>query len=118
MLKDGEGLNLKIEKGMNIWASSYNFHLDPNYFADPYHFDPERFSDENRHKINPAHYVPFGSGPRNCIGSRFALMELKGLLYFLLKDFKLQVSHKTQVPMLHKFPVLHINLIKRSDIKQ
>lgn len=121
VLSDGKDLNLKIEKGMNIWAPVYTFHLNPNYFDNPYHFDPERFSDENKHKINPAHYLPFGSGPRICIGSRFALMEIKGLLYFLLKSFKLQVCHKTQVPMklisapfgMYPEKGLHVNLNKR-----
>ena len=45
-----------------------SLHRDPEYFPDPEKFYPERFSDENKQKIVPFSYLPFGSGPRNCIG--------------------------------------------------
>lgn len=47
-----------------IWS----LHRDPKYYDDPEKFDPERFYDENKHKIKPYTYLPFGIGPRNCIG--------------------------------------------------
>lgn len=48
--------------------SPAGFHHNPEYFPDPEKFDPERFSDENRKNIQQQHYVPFGIGPRACIG--------------------------------------------------
>lgn len=46
----------------------FGLHYDPEYFPEPQKFNPERFSDENRKKIPPFSYLPFGQGPRNCIG--------------------------------------------------
>lgn len=48
----------------------YGFHHDSKYFPNPEKFDPERFSDENKHNIIPGTYLPFGIGPRNCIGKK------------------------------------------------
>lgn len=59
---------LQVEKGMTINIPIYPIHHDPAYYANPEKFDPERFSDENKHKINQFIYMPFGIGPRNCIG--------------------------------------------------
>ena len=44
------------------------FHRDPEIYENPDKFDPERFSDANKDKIQPFTYMPFGLGPRNCIG--------------------------------------------------
>lgn len=65
---DGDGLKFQIEKGTNLVFSIYGIHRDAKYYPNPEQFDPERFSDENKHKILPGTYVPFGIGPRNCIG--------------------------------------------------
>lgn len=98
ILKDDK-LNIKFLKGDLLWVPIHCFHFNPEYFPNPEKFDPERFSDENKVNINPAHFVPFGQGPRQCIGNRFALMEVKVLIYYLLKKFTLNVSAKTDIPM-------------------
>lgn len=74
-------------------------HKDPKYFPDPERFDPERFSDENKDKIVPYSYMPFGIGPRACIGSRFALLETKIILIEFLHKFEVYVIDKTSVPI-------------------
>lgn len=64
----GDGATFYFEKGSEFWIPVYALHHDPSYFPDPDKFDPERFSDENKGKIVPGTYLPFGIGPRNCIG--------------------------------------------------
>lgn len=58
-----------IRPGDVLWVPIHALHHDPEYFPDPEIFDPERFSEENRTNIKPFSYVPFGSGPRICIGN-------------------------------------------------
>lgn len=58
-----------IDKGTQIIISVLGIHNDPNVYPDPMRFDPERFSVENQDQINPYTYLPFGEGPRHCIGN-------------------------------------------------
>jgi Cytochrome P450 len=58
----------------------YALHHDPDYFPDPEKFDPERFSDENKGNIKNFTYLPFGSGPRNCIGKAYKEFFVQCLL--------------------------------------
>lgn len=77
----------------------YGIHRDEQYYPNPDKFDPERFSDENKDNIVPYTFLPFGAGPRNCIGSRFAILEAKALLYHLLLNFEIVSTAKTQIPL-------------------
>ena len=74
--------------------------MDPAYWEDPDKFNPDRFSKENRGNINPYSYLAFGQGPRNCIGMRFAKMEVKTALYYLLTNFVLEPTNRTVYPPL------------------
>nr|XP_026496799.1 probable cytochrome P450 9f2 [Vanessa tameamea] len=87
-----------VRKGELIIIPTWCFHHDPKLFPDPMKFDPERFSDENKHNIDPTAYMPFGLGPRNCIASRFALCELKVLLYQIMLHIEISPSVKTCLP--------------------
>ncbi|KAJ8916090.1 hypothetical protein NQ315_004456, partial [Exocentrus adspersus] len=58
-----------LQKGDLILLPMCAIHHDPRYYPNPERFDPERFNDENKGKIKPYTYFPFGLGPRNCIGS-------------------------------------------------
>lgn len=63
-----ETRTLLINKGTQFWIPIYTLHHDEKHFPNPEKFIPERFSDENKDNIVPGSYIPFGVGPRNCIG--------------------------------------------------
>nr|BBE49545.1 cytochrome P450 monooxygenase [Adoxophyes honmai] len=88
-----------LRKGQSVQISLWVFQYDPVYFPEPNKFEPERFSEENKHKIDPFVYMPFGLGPRNCIGSRFALCEVKVMAYQLLQHFEVSPCEKTTIPL-------------------
>jgi cytochrome P450 family 9 len=89
-----------IKKGQSIWIPVYGLHHDPKYFEEPEKFDPERFLGERKNQtLHCGAYLPFGLGPRMCIGNRFALLETKILLFHLLARCDLKPSEKTKIPL-------------------
>ncbi|XP_058462595.1 cytochrome P450 9e2-like [Malaya genurostris] len=96
---DDGRLHFTIEKGAGISIPIHGLHRDSRYFPDPERFDPERFNDRNKVCINMGAYLPFGVGPRNCIGSRFALMEVKAIVYHMSMNFRFVRTENTPVPM-------------------
>ena len=64
-------------QGTGVLAATWVLHHNEKFWPDPWKFDPERFAPQNRDSIVEMTYIPFGEGPRNCIGRRFALMEAK-----------------------------------------
>lgn len=94
-----ESKDYVIEPNNLLWLPIYALHHDEKYFPNPEKFDPERFNDENKDKINPYTYIPFGLGPRKCIGNRFVLMEAKILFVNLIRNFILIKSEKTKHPL-------------------
>lgn len=61
---------MKVDKGTTVFISNYSFHMDPQYFPEPENFDPGRFTKENIESRHPMTFLPFGNGPRICIGNR------------------------------------------------
>ncbi|KAF2892518.1 hypothetical protein ILUMI_13655 [Ignelater luminosus] len=92
--------NVVIEKGTAIVIPISGIHYCPEYYPEPEKFDPERFSPENKSKRHHYTWLPFGEGPRNCIGMRFGLMQVKVGLAVLLKDYKFTVNSRTQTPLI------------------
>lgn len=74
--------DIVIQKDDNLWIPIYGLHRDPKHFPNPDKFDPERFSAENIHKINSHSYLPFGIGPRNCIGNKNILLKSNSFIHF------------------------------------
>lgn len=92
-------LGLKINKGVKIRAPIYAIHHEEEFFPDPFKFDPERFMPHNKHNLIPYTFLPFHTGPRNCIGSRFALLEAKTTLASLLMKYQLSLTTSTPLDM-------------------
>jgi cytochrome P450 family 9 len=90
-------------------------HKDPEYYPNPDRFDPERFMPENRHKLIPYTFLPFGIGPRNCVGMRFALMEAKTAIAHIITKFRFVRTENTEVPI--ELSTLSILLLPKRDIK-
>lgn len=63
------GTNVTIPKDIRIFIPVYAIQRDPKNYSDPEVFDPERFDEENVKLRHPSIYMPFGDGPRNCIGN-------------------------------------------------
>jgi cytochrome P450 family 6 len=63
------GTNVLLEKGTPVIIPIYAIHRDPLYYSDPDRFDPERFTEYNKEKRPAYTYLPFGEGPRICIGT-------------------------------------------------
>ncbi|XP_063524217.1 cytochrome P450 3A8 isoform X2 [Pongo pygmaeus] len=97
--KDVEINGMFIPKGVVVMIPSYALHHDPKYWTEPGKFLPERFSKKNKDNIEPYVYTPFGTGPRNCIGMRFALMNMKLAVIRVLQNFSFKPCKETQIPL-------------------
>nr|ATN29100.1 CYP6X2 [Apolygus lucorum] len=93
------GTEFVIEEGIQVLIPVYSLHHDPQYFPDPERFDPDRFSDNNKSSITPFTFLPFGEGPRNCIGMRFGMLQTKIGLVTLLKNQRVFPTSQTKSPL-------------------
>ena len=78
-----------VPRGSFVVAPVYALHRHPDFWTAPDRFDPDRFLDE-RVPADPLIYIPFGAGPRRCIGETFARLEARVLLVRLLDRFALE----------------------------
>ena len=90
---------ITLEKGSVVNILVYAMHHNEQFFPLPDKFKPERFLLENRHQILPYGYLPFGIGPRNCIGMRFGLLEAKLALAKIITKYKFVKSKNAKVPL-------------------
>ncbi|XP_047110210.1 probable cytochrome P450 6a13 isoform X1 [Schistocerca piceifrons] len=89
------GSNVKIEEGTKLIIPVYAIHHDPKYYPDPEKFDPERFTEEQKASRHHFVYLPFGEGPRICIGMRFGLIQTKLGIASLVSKFIFSATSKT-----------------------
>jgi len=88
---------LTIKKGTLVSIATFPLHYSEEYYDEPEKFNPDRWAPENKDNLNPYAYAPFGLGPRNCIGTRFAMEELKIALCTVLSRVKFVPVEETPV---------------------
>jgi cytochrome P450 len=88
VMQEDEIGGYRIPAGTSIDISPYITHRHPDFWDRPHAFEPERFASELRHRYA---YLPFSSGPRQCIGNNFALMEMTLILATLAQRYRLHL---------------------------
>ncbi|XP_035688030.1 cytochrome P450 3A8-like isoform X2 [Branchiostoma floridae] len=90
---------LKIPKGMTVLIPVLAIHYDPERWPEPKKFIPERFTAEEREKRDQYDWLPFGAGPRNCIGMRLAMMEAKIGLAKVFMKYRIKTGPDTDMAL-------------------
>lgn len=94
--------NVLLKKDQLVEIPCIAVHRSEEYYPDPNVFNPERFMPENKHLLVPYTYLPFGQGPRNCVGMRFAYQEIKMFLSKTVPNIKFFPTEKTPKKMWFK----------------
>lgn len=85
-----------IEKGTMITVPIMGLHNDPAIYQEPHRFDPDRMTKEKMEARHPASFLPFGGGPRFCIGYRQGYMQVKLAIVKLLLQYTITVNSRTK----------------------
>lgn len=100
-----------IPAGAHVILSTWHIHHNSDVWPEAHRFIPDRLASdaargERRH---PAAYVPFGLGPRECVGRRFALLEVKTVLAKLVATYVFSVCKETEDPLKFIVPAVAVN---------
>uniref|UniRef100_A0A667Z516 Thromboxane-A synthase n=1 Tax=Myripristis murdjan TaxID=586833 RepID=A0A667Z516_9TELE len=88
-----------LPKGATLEIPASFLHYDPEYWPEPEKFIPERFTPEAKANRHPFAYLPFGAGPRSCVGMRLAQLEMKMALVRLFRRFNVVTCSETKIPL-------------------
>ncbi|XP_054707878.1 LOW QUALITY PROTEIN: cytochrome P450 4V2-like [Uloborus diversus] len=102
-----------IPKGSVVVFHIYMLHRDPEVFVNPRKFNPARFLPENNADRSPCAFIPFSVGHRNCIGQRFAMMELKVILSHILRNFTVtSLDQRDKIPLTWEISLMNCKPIR------
>lgn len=117
LLEDVELGGYRLEKDSIVFIPPYIVHRDPRWWNEPEKFDPDRFSEANETDIPKYAYLPFGGGPRICIGNHFSLMEAQILLAMIVSRYQLRHVPDAKIVPLRQvttFPKYGLPMLVRS----
>lgn len=77
----------------------FTFFSDKDYFPNPYRYEPDRWSKENRASIPKFAFLAFGEGPRICLGMKFGLTQVRAGLATILYRYNIVTCDKTEIPL-------------------
>lgn len=95
LIDDETGETYNIKKGTDIFIPILDIHKNPKYYKEPEKFNPYRFSEEGKTIVSDGMFLPFGMGPRRCLGDRFAMLEAKLIFFYILSKFSIKCSENT-----------------------
>jgi cytochrome P450 len=88
---------VRVKRGENLLISQWAIHRSSKHYKDPARFMPERWTSEMSAKLHKFAYLPFGAGPRVCIGAQFGLIEAKTILVGILQRYRLALDPRANV---------------------
>ncbi|XP_018791796.1 PREDICTED: probable cytochrome P450 6a13 [Bactrocera latifrons] len=100
------GTNFVIKANTTVLIPSEAIQHDPRYYPEPEKFDPLRFTPEAMEERHPMTFLPFGDGPRNCIGLRFGRMQVLIGLAVMLRKYRFSVAPTTPIPLVYDQTIL------------
>jgi cytochrome P450 len=103
---DDEIDGIFIPAGLMVLPYIYGLHRDPQLWPDPEMFDPSRFEDEAVKRRHPSAHIPFGGGPRKCIGSNMALLQMLLTLAVFIRRYDFELASAKDVEIDPKM-ILH-----------
>ncbi|KAF5282478.1 hypothetical protein FQR65_LT14287 [Abscondita terminalis] len=94
--------NVTLPAGINIFLLPFLTHRLESYYPNPEKFDPDRFAPKNLENQNPYAFIPFSAGPRNCIGYKFAYLEMKTIIATVLRRYRFTVPSTYNLQLMYR----------------
>ncbi|GLH16470.1 Cytochrome P450 6j1 [Gryllus bimaculatus] len=98
-LRGADGVACRVEPGTLVVIPVRALHHDPAFYPEPLRFDPGRWAPGSRERLVKYTYLPFGEGPRICLGMRFAQLQVKLALAYVVEKFDIKMTPKTPNPV-------------------
>ncbi|CAH1159593.1 unnamed protein product [Phaedon cochleariae] len=108
------GTDVVLEKNTFVMVTNMGIQRDPEYYPNPEQFNPDNFNVENKGTRPHVANIPFGEGPRICVGKRFGLLQTKLGLVTLIKNFEVSLNKKTTEGF--QFEADQLILRKKGDV--